>query len=318
MANVSNSGSTVENPFGNVPRQVFGQVFKQQLGPLLSGLGFGDNQGFEQRLNDPNNQGPLAEALRGVRSFAGSVIPQAQNIGNETAKQGRADAGAQRGQVSSALAALPGYQQAANSGLAGAQDALGHANQLADFAFSPQSQAIQKQAQAATEDTFSPVRQSALFQQTAQNVLNPARQGEAARGLESAGAGQQQEEKILQQLGGQYAANQGALQGQAIQNQGALQGQQINATGAQSQAGQGVGNAAGLAQGLSAAGVPLSQQYSNITNNLAQTLAQQYNMPLQAAGSLISLLTAGLTPGIQGTAATAPQLGSSSKGLGIL
>jgi hypothetical protein len=47
-------------------------------------------------------------------------------------------------------------------------------------------------------------------------------------------------------------------------------------------------------------------------------LMQQYNMPMQASGNLLNLLTAGMSPGLQMTQATAPVTANSSKGYNVL
>ena len=58
----------------------------------------------------------------------------------------------------------------------------------------------------------------------------------------------------------------------------------------------------------------LAGQQANAIQQLGQTLMQQYNMPQQAAGGLLGLLTSGVGPGTQLTQATAPVGLPSSKG----
>ena len=115
----SSSNSEVLHPYGQASNQLFNRLNRSQLSPLLQGLGFGGNQKFEDRL--ATSQGPLAGAIRDIRGFSGNVIPQAQSIGNAAAKQGQAAANQQRGQVQSALSALPGYQALASQGIDMAQ-----------------------------------------------------------------------------------------------------------------------------------------------------------------------------------------------------
>lgn len=133
-----------------------------------------------------------------------------------------------------------------------------------------------------TKNAFDPIRESALFQQTANNVLDPLRASQAARGLESSGAGQAQEQNILQQLGLSSAQNQLSNQQSAI---GAQQGQL-----------QSIGQ-------------------------LGQYLSAKFGIPMEALQSLLGLLQGGAQGGLQLGQLTAPQLGqtsSSHKGLGAL
>jgi hypothetical protein len=66
------------------------------------------------------------------------------------------------------------------------------------------------------------------------------------------------------------------------------------------------------------AGPQLAGQQAEAVNQLGQTLMQQYNMPMQASGNLLNLLTAGLSPGLQMTQATAPVTANQSKGYNII
>lgn len=268
----TSSSTSAYSPFGHLPRGIAQLLFSSQLGPLLQGLGLGGTGGRGGKIEDQlaASSGPLAEFIKQVRGFAPNVIGQAQGVGNQVAGQGQMDYNTLRSQISSSLEALPEYQRAGNQNLGFAQQAV--------------------------NDAFSPIRQSSIFQQTANNVLTPLRAGEAARGLESSGPGQQTEQNVLQNLGLNFAQNQ--------------LGQQQQALG-------GVGNALGQAQGLSSAGVGIAGQFAPALQNLQSQLSQRYLSPLQGAGGLLSLLSAGQTPGIQLTGATSPQLGTNSKGGGF-
>lgn len=261
MAQGSLTESRIQRPFGNIPNAFASQLLKQLLGPLAGGLGFGEGkqQGkFESRLQ--NATGPLADFIRQVRGFGPDVIGQAQQAGNQVAQ---------------------GSQQTYDQMMGQINNSLGASNQALDF------------ARQSAVDAYSPIRQSAMFQNTANNVLTPLRQSQAARGFESQGGAQQQEQNVLQNLGSNFAQNQLGNQQNAI---------------------------SGLQQ---AAQTPLgiSSQGFNAAQGLNYGLSQRYANPLQAAGGLFSLLTGGLSPGIQYTGVTAPQLGNqstSAKGLGVL
>jgi hypothetical protein len=65
-------------------------------------------------------------------------------------------------------------------------------------------------------------------------------------------------------------------------------------------------------------GPELAQQQAGAVQQLGQALAQQYGIPMQQAGQLLNLLTAGTQPGLALTQATAPVGVPSSKGMNIL
>jgi hypothetical protein len=159
----------------------------------------------------------------------------------------------------------------------------------------------------------------------------------------------QERQQTLQGLQG-AAQGLGGLQSQALQNVGAaaqglgglqqqgLAGLGQAATGVQQaaanqsalgatllpylqglqQAGQGIGQAAQTGAGLAMTGPQLAQQQANAVQQLGQALAQQYGIPMQQAGQLLNLLTAGTQPGLALTQATAPVGVPSSKGMNIL
>jgi hypothetical protein len=112
---------------------VAGRINRQQLSPLLMGLGLGVGpkaQKLQQQIMSGQAQGPLAAAIRGVQQFAPGVIGGAQDIGQQMSQQG-ADAVRQlQASISAAQTAMPQYQQAVNQGLAATQGALGGAQDL--------------------------------------------------------------------------------------------------------------------------------------------------------------------------------------------
>jgi hypothetical protein len=201
-------------------------------------------------------------------------------------------------------------------------------------------------AQNYAQQAASPIANEDLYQAASRRVMQQIQPGLAARGLEAGGAGAQLSAETQRDLAMQFAQNQAAqrqatlqgltgaagslgnLQAQGLQGlQGASQGVQQAAAGqatlgqtmipylqAIQQGAQNVGGAAQQGAGMLMTGPQLAEQQSNAVNQLGQTLMQQYNLPTQASGSLLNLLTAGLSPGLQMTQATAPVTANSSKG----
>jgi len=166
-----------------------------------------------------------------------------------------------------------------------------------------------------------------------QFAQNQAAQRQATlQGLTGAAGGLGNIQSQAQQNVGAAAQGLGGLQQEALRGlQGASQGVQQAATGqaalgqtmipylqAIQQGAQNVGGAAQQGAGMLMTGPELAQQQANAVNQLGQTLMQQYNLPMQASGNLLNLLTAGMSPGLQMLQATAPQVASSSKGYNIL
>jgi len=258
MGNRSDSTSQIFNPYGNLGTGVANQLQRGQFGPLNKYLGFDYNAKDAAKLANAN--GPLADYIKQVQGFAPSVFGQAQNAGNQIAQQGQQSYDQLKNQVSQSLSNNTNYQNLANQNV---------------------------------QDAFSPLRQSSLFQQTANNVLDPLRASQAARGLESSGAAQAQEQNALQQLGLQFAQNQVGQQQSALQN----------------------------ANQISQAGPGIAQQGLQSIGQLGQYLSAQFGIPEQALSGLLSLLQGGNQGGLQLGQITAPQLGqvaSSHKGLGEL
>jgi len=166
-----------------------------------------------------------------------------------------------------------------------------------------------------------------------QFAANQAAQRQATlQGLTGATQGLGGLQTQAQQNLGAAASGLGNLQQQGLQGlQGASQGVQQAAAGqaalgqtmlpylqALQQGAQGIQGAAQQGAQLAMAGPELAQQQANAINQLGQALMQQYNLPMQGAGSLLNLLTAGTSPGLQALSATAPQVANSSKGFNVL
>ena len=169
-----------------------------------------------------------------------------------------------------------------------------------------------------------------LAYQFAQNQA--AQQQATLQGLTGATQGLGGLQSQLQQNLGAAASGLGNLQQQGLQGlQGASQGVQQAAAGqaalgqtmlpylqALQQGGQNIQQAAQGGAQMAMAAPELAQQQANAINQLGQTLMQQYNLPMQGAGSLLNLLTAGQAPGLQALGATSPSIASSSKGFQAL
>jgi hypothetical protein len=127
------STPVTRSPFGGLPYQVAGRINRQQLSPLLMGLGLGVGpkaQQLQRQIMSGEAQGPLASAIRGIQQFAPGVIGGAQDIGQQMSAQG-ADAVRQlQASIGAAQTAMPQYQAAVNQGLAATQGALGGAQDL--------------------------------------------------------------------------------------------------------------------------------------------------------------------------------------------
>ena len=267
----SQTGVREQQPYGGLPYQLAGEIGGAQLNPLIRGLGFGGGQRFgrfEQQL--AGAQGPLADLIRGIQGYAGTVTPEATAAGNQVSAQGSAAYQQAQAQIQQALGALPQYQEAANQGLGYAQD----------FARS----------------AFDPTTSQPLYLEASRQLLDTIRPGLAARGIASAGAGQQAETDASRQLADQFAQRQQAMQQAAIPQ---LQ------------------QAAGGAQQLSQAGVPLAQQGMQDVQQLGQFLEARYGIPMQASAALMNLLTGGQQGGLALLGATGPQFTPASKSSGI-
>ena len=166
-----------------------------------------------------------------------------------------------------------------------------------------------------------------------QFAQNQAAQRQATlQGLGAASSGLGNLQSQAQQNVGAAASGLGNLQAQGLQgltgastgvqqaaaNQASLGQSMIPYLQAIQQGAQGVGGAAQQGAGMLMTGPQLAGQQAEAVNQLGQTLMQQYNMPMQSAGNLMNLLTAGLSPGIQMTQATAPVTANSSKGYNII
>src|SRR5262245_9956313 len=123
----------VVSPFGAYPARMAGRLGRQQINPLLVGLGLGTGPAakrLQRQIESGQARGPLASAIQQIQQFAPGVIGGAADIGRQMSQQGQTAVDALQQAITSAQQAMPQYQQAANQGLAATQGALGSAQNL--------------------------------------------------------------------------------------------------------------------------------------------------------------------------------------------
>jgi len=141
------------------------------------------------------------------------------------------------------------------------------------------------------QQAFDPVQQSALYGQASQRMLEQMRPGEAARGLESSGSAQAGENRALQDLTFQFAQNQQAAEQQALQ---------------------GAAGSTGAAAQMAQAGINPAQQWMQGVGQAQDLQSQQFQLPMQALGSILQLLMGGMSPSNQLLQQTAPSVAQQS------
>lgn len=280
--------------------------------------------------------GQAVQGLESAIANAQQQLPQWQNAatqGLQASQQGLTGAQNAYNQIQSLM---PGLTGAGQQAMTAAQAALGGpAQQGAQSAVNAAQNFLQQQS--------SPIAGEDIYQTAARRIAQQINPQAAARGLEGGGGGAQMLTEANMNLAAQMAQNQAAnrqaaLQGvtgatsnlgnitqqgitgveNAAQGEGAIAGLPLGFVNALQQAGQGVQSAAQGGANIAMLGPQLAGQQANAIQQLGQTLMQQYGLPMQAAGQLTNLLTAGVSPGIQLTGATAPIGLPSSKGTNIL
>jgi hypothetical protein len=160
-----------------------------------------------------------------------------------------------------------------------------------------QSGDLTTQARNLVDQAFSPIAGRALFQETFRRATDQLQPNLAARGLLGSGEGAQLERDIGRDLALEFGLR-----------------DQANQTSALGTLGSAIQNQLGVTQ----SGIPIANAELAGLGSLGQLLQFANQLPLGAASNVLSLLTAGLGPGIQLTGATAPVLGSESKGTNVL
>ncbi len=296
------STPVTRSPFGAVPYQMAGRLGRQQINPLLMGLGLGAGpkaQRLQADIMSGRDQGPLASAIRQIQQFAPGVIGGATDIGRQMSQQGgQAVQGLQQA-ISAAQAQMPQYLQGTNQAFAASQGALGNAQNLYG-----QAAAQMPALQAASQQGL----------QGAQNALGLAQGYTTGPQMQGAQAQLQRAQDLLSGGAAQTGAEQAVNLAQRYAQQAAspIAGEDLYQMATQRALQQ---MRPGLAaRGLEAGGAG-AQAESDVTRNLAFQFAQQ-----QAAQRQQTLqgLT-GATQGLGGLQSQAQQnLGAAASGLGNL
>jgi hypothetical protein len=127
------SSPQVVSPFGNVAQTVAGRVNRQQLTPLLMGLGLGQGKKAQQLQADIASgkaSGPLASAIRQIQQFAPGVISGATDVGRQMSEQGRTAVETLQSALTQAQQQMPEWMQATRRGLEATQQGLTGAQDL--------------------------------------------------------------------------------------------------------------------------------------------------------------------------------------------
>jgi len=127
------STPTVVSPFGGFPQQLAGRISRQELSPLLLGLGTGQGQRYQRLMADIQSgraPGPLGAAIQQIQQFAPGVIGGAQGIGQQLSQQGQQAVQGLQQAISAAQAGMPQYQQGVNQAFQADIGALGQAQNL--------------------------------------------------------------------------------------------------------------------------------------------------------------------------------------------
>lgn len=292
--NLSESGLSTTSPFGGRPFESAGRFGNRYADPLSQGFGFfGGNAGGRAAARRWENNlagasGPTADFIRQGNAFLPTMLGSAQDVGNRISAQGQQGFDALQGATADFMRQLPNLQAKVASA-SGPNAGLPYANQLA--------------AQA-----FNPIASQALYQNALRGSLDASRAGAAARGTVSDGGAQAVEERMARDLAGQFAQNQFANQQSATATLGSLSAQDA-ATRQQG---------AGLEASLAAMGPQAQQMLFSAIPQLGQLLQAQYQLPMDALTQFSGFLAAQQNPQLALLQATAPTVGSESKGFGIL
>jgi len=344
---------SVTSPFGALPMRTAGAVSRQAVQPLLQGLGLGVGRRAQRLQSDITSgraQGPLASAIRQIQQYAPGVIGGATDIGRRVAGQGeqavnalqtsitgaeqmmpewmqatREGLGAARQGLTGAQdlysqyqAMLPGLQQTAAQGtagaqsaldlargaaqgpaLTGAQDALTRAQELLRGGSAQTgAQSAVDLAQRYAQQAASPIQGEDLYQAAARRVMQQVQPGLAARGLEAGGAGAQAMTDAQRNLAYQFAADQAAQRQASLQG---LTGATSNLGNLQQGAISGVNQAAGNVGNITQQGITGLEGAAQGVQQAAQGQA--------ALGQSMLPYLQGLQQGAQGIQSAAQQGG---------
>jgi hypothetical protein len=125
--------TALTSPYGQLPFQTAGTLSRQQIQPLLLGLGLGTGRRarrLQRQIESGQAQGPLASAIRSIQQFAPQVLPSAQALGQRLATEGEQAVQGLQAAIAQAQGQMPQYQQAGVEGLEAARQQLGGARSL--------------------------------------------------------------------------------------------------------------------------------------------------------------------------------------------
>jgi len=264
------SSTSISSPYGNLPMQMAGRISRQQISPLLMGLGLGSGkkaQRLQADIASGKDTGPLASAIRQIQGYAPSVISGAQNVGQQVSQQGQQAVQGLQQAISGAQAQLPQWQQAAQQGLNASEQGLTGAQGAFDY-----MQGLMPSLNQAGQQGMNAAQQALTAAQGA--VGGPAQQG--------AQAALTRAQQLLSGGAAQGGATQGVTQAQNFLNQMAspIQGEDLYQQAAR-RVMQSVG-AGAAARGLEGGGAGQQAQYEAMTN-LANQFGQQQAANRQAA-----------------------------------
>jgi hypothetical protein len=153
------SSTELQSPFGQVPFRTASAISRQQVQPLLQGLGLGvgrQAQKLQRQIESGQARGPLASAIQAIQQFAPQVLPSAQALGARLAGQGEQAVQGLQSAITQAQAQMPQYQAAGLEGLEAARQQLGGARGAYEQAQAqfPELQALSRQGVGAAQQAL--------------------------------------------------------------------------------------------------------------------------------------------------------------------
>ena len=121
------SSTSISQPFGGLAPTLAGRINRQQLSPLLMGLGVQGGkkaQRFQRRLESGKLKGPLADAIQSIQQFAPGMIPNAQALGERVSREGETAVKGLQDAIAAAQGRMPAYLQATDEALGASREAL--------------------------------------------------------------------------------------------------------------------------------------------------------------------------------------------------
>lgn len=296
------STPTVMSPFGGLPQRAAGQMFRQQISPLLMGMGLGVGpraQRLQQQIMSGEARGPMADAIRSIQQFTPGVIGGAQGIGQQMSAQGAQANQALQQAIAAAQAQMPQYLQGTNQAFAAQQGALGSAQDLYN-----QAAAQLPGLQAASQQGLG----------GAQQALGLAQQYTTGPQMQGAQAQLQRAQELLRGGAAQTGAEQAVDLAQRYAQQAAspIANEDLYRMASQRALAQ-------IQPGLAARGLEAGGAGAQMSADVARDLAYQFaaNQAQQRQQTLQGLT--GATQGLGGLQSQAQQnVGAAASGLGNL